>query len=651
MGILLRSIFQVVLFHVISIKSCVSYMSSCGSANGSGGMHKMLSTTRCPITASSSVSFKHLSRQSRLESKSQLQLRRKPFSPSLLSDQRGGLPSSSWSSLTAQPRPQSKLQMSNNNIDVSNDDVNINAKESESLDINGSSITTSSSDGLLRDQDASHITTSPKNKNTRLLTIMTILTATTLNLLGFTLTSPLNPTIGKHFNLPTGASFGSLTSAYPAGMLLGQFIWPKMSDIIGRKKILSISLLGSGLGLSLQSLAVLRLWNLETFLATRVFTGMFSGSAPVAKAFLADLGDEENAASSSSQEGGEGKTKGSMVAKYLGWRDAASTLSYILGPACGGILYEFVRRWGKSSTGASMQFDSSMRWLNQGRPLGGAMTGASTGASGGALSFVIGVSALASLLASFLVMAFVKDVPPKSIPKSTVKSSKDEKIEEAVKEEYEIVSCPLGTSLWTGVATVCVISFLYHVADSTFFAFYPALLQNQFNLDARSIGMSFTGFACISFLFSALSLPSKLIQRAGVVNTCVAGLGAISAGLCALSTSSSAAVAGMGFLKYLTFTAAGIYFCGVPLYGPTIPLMLLLCVPPYQRGAVMGVDGAINTLARIVSPLIMGDIYRRFGATRTFAMASCAALTSAIMALFRRFMVVRKQQELMATPE
>ncbi len=641
MGILHRTAFQVVLFHAIFISSCVSYMNMPCYGNYYGGLQHSVARRTC----SPSASFKHSSRLSKFESKSCLQLHPRPFTTTTLS-----------SSFGQRVRRRLKLP-SSSKTQIASSSISSTLGDSHDASYN------------------SHNDTYPTKtqKNTRLLTIMTILTATTLNLLGFTLTSPLNPTIGKHFNLPTGASFGSLTSAYPAGMLLGQFIWPKLSDIMGRKKILSISLFGSGLGLSLQSLAVLRLWSLEAFLATRIFTGMFSGSAPVAKAFLADLGDEEKASSSSSSED-KGNEKGSTVAKYLGWRDAASTLSYMLGPALGGILYEFVRCWGKTAD-STIQYNSAMKWLNQGRPLGGATSAASSGASGGALSFVIGVSAFASLLASLLVMTFVKDMPPKSIPNlpqkhqagnsnstamdGAMNRSDKEKMEESVKEEYEIVSCPLGTSLWTGVATVCVISFLYHVADSTFFAFYPALLQNQFNLDARSIGMSFTGFACISFLFSALSLPSKLIQRVGVVNSCVAGLGAISAGLCALSTSSSAAAvnaagigaAGTGVMKYLTYTAAGIYFCGVPLYGPTIPLMLLLCVPPYQRGAVMGVDGAINTLARIVSPLIMGDIYRRFGATRTFAMASCAALTSASMALLRRFLVVRKQQAMMSTPK
>jgi hypothetical protein len=62
----------------------------------------------------------------------------------------------------------------------------------------------------------------------------------------------------------------------------------------------------------------------------------------------------------------------------------------------------------------------------------------------------------------------------------------------------------------------------------------------------------------------------------------------------------------------------------------------------------MGIDGAINTIARIVSPLIMGDIYRRCGATATFGIASAAVFTSSAIALIRRS-IVRRGQRMMAT--
>jgi len=64
--------------------------------------------------------------------------------------------------------------------------------------------------------------------------------------------------------------------------------------------------------------------------------------------------------------------------------------------------------------------------------------------------------------------------------------------------------------------------------------------------------------------------------------------------------------------------------------------------------SVMGVDGAINTIARIASPLIMGDVYRRSGAAATFGIASAAVFASSAIALIRRFVVVRGQRKMAA---
>mmetsp|Transcript_17991 Transcript_17991/g.20800 ORF Transcript_17991/g.20800 Transcript_17991/m.20800 type:complete len:653 (+) Transcript_17991:222-2180(+) len=513
------------------------------------------------------------------------------------------------------------------------------------------------------------------------LAIVAILTATTLNLLGFTMTSPLTPSLGTHFNLPTGASFGSLTSAYPLGMLFGLFTWPKLSDVIGRKKILVTSLLGSGIGLSMQSLvifskafantatsssrySIFHLLNksnninvLHIFLYSRIFTGIFSGCGPVAKAYLADIGDQSG-----------------QLAKYLAWRDAASTLAYIVGPACGGFLFECIRQSSKLSLLLEHQQRSH------------------------ALGYVIGFSALSSFIAAFLVLLLVKEQTnvmrgrshsnSNSSSNTTTKNSsktleqtedQEQKLQDTHQSkdqnshqkdittihegpDYEIISCPLGVNLWSGVATVCVVSFLYHIADSTFFAFFPALLQNTFGFNVHQIGLLFAFLSSITFCFSATSLSSKLIQRIGVVNTCSLGLGVISAGLFGLSlvgslmakgggtAATAAALIGSSGMTLtlplaLVVCAATLYFSGVPLYGPTVPTMLLQCVPPYQRGTVLGIDGIINTMARIVSPIIMGDIYRRLGASVTFGLAGMAVMSSSIIAVVRRWIVLRDQEK------
>lgn len=429
--------------------------------------------------------------------------------------------------------------------------------------------------------------------------VVAVLSAAFLNLLGFTMAGPITPELGTHFNLDVGPSFGALTSAYPLGMLFGLFLWPQISDRAGRKPIMAFSLLGSAIGLSMQAYSISAGWSLPAFLAMRVLTGCFAGSSPVSKAYLADLGSSIG-----------------RLPKYLALRDAASTLAFILGPTLGGLFFEGRRKMAAATTAA-----------------------ASSDATG-SLAFVIGTSALASLAASALIAFFVKE------DKSFVVSSrkKAEGIEEnhvadQKQGEDEIVSCPLGVGLWAGVATVCLVSFLFNVGDSTFFAFFPALLRSSLGLDTRSIGLAFTSFACISFAVST-TLTGESIRRFGPVATCVAGLSAIGTGLIALAGASAMS----SVLPALVFIAAALYYSGVPLYGPTVPTMLLRCVPPHRRGAVMGLDGAVNTLARVISPLVMGALYRSRGPSAAFGVAGGAALSAAVLATTRRMLVIKKRQ-------
>ena len=171
--------------------------------------------------------------------------------------------------------------------------------------------------------------------------VLAVLAAAFLNLLGFTMTIPITPALKRHFSLQVGASFGMLTSAYPLGMMVGLALWPQLSDRVGRRPVISISLFGNFVGLALQGLALLRQWPLPALLALRVFTGSCSGSSPVAKAYLADVG----AASG-------------QLPRYVAWRDAASTLAYIVGPALGGLLY--------SASGASLSAVVGTSWFGLG---------------------------------------------------------------------------------------------------------------------------------------------------------------------------------------------------------------------------------------------------------------------------------------------
>lgn len=380
-------------------------------------------------------------------------------------------------------------------------------------------------------------------------------------------------------------------------MLFGLFLWPYLSDSLGRKPIMVASLLGSGLGLCAQSYVVQREFPLSWFLLARVMTGAFAGSSPVSKAYLADVGYKDG-----------------KLPKYLALRDAASTMAFIVGPMLGGILYDIRRRL-----------------------VGGApdMAKAQVLSTSGSLAFVIGVSAVASLVAAFSILGFVSDIKPKKNKKKT-----DQEPDEGYADD-QLIACPLGARMWAGVASVCVVSFLFNIGDSTFHAFFSALLRDGAGVGTKEIGVLYTLLASVSFLVST-GAASRMLKSFGPVATCALGLGCVGSGLVALGL---AAWPGLVVLQP-TFTvlasAAALYYCGVPLYGPTIPTMLLRCVPSHRRGAIMGLDGTINTIGRIVAPLVMGDVYRRCGAGAAFGLAGVAAFGGSATALFRRFVVLRK---------
>lgn len=137
-----------------------------------------------------------------------------------------------------------------------------------------------------------------------------------------------------------------------------------------------------------------------------------------------------------------------------------------------------------------------------------------------------------------------------------------------------------------------------------------------------------TSLACVSFGVSTTCFD--LIRRkTGLVNTAVLGLAFVAAGLAAVGAASGS-LASFG-------AAAALYQLGKPLYAPTVPTLLLTCVPPSRRGVVMGLDAGVNTVARTISPLVLGALLRAHGARTAFAAASgCVGLAAALAVIRAR---------------
>ncbi len=128
-------------------------------------------------------------------------------------------------------------------------------------------------------------------------------------------TSPLTQFMG----LPKELLFGIVIGIYPLGVIIGSSYIGSLSDRKGRKKVLTISMLGSSFSYILTAWAVYQ-GNFLLFCFSRFVTGLLEGNVAVARAIATDLHPTIN------------KTKS------LSWVSAMGFGGYLVGPLAGGQL-------------------------------------------------------------------------------------------------------------------------------------------------------------------------------------------------------------------------------------------------------------------------------------------------------------------------
>ena len=142
-----------------------------------------------------------------------------------------------------------------------------------------------------------------------------IFLVTFIGLMGFGFILPLFPFYAERM----GASPEIITLTM-AAFSLGQFVaapyWGRLSDSIGRKPVLILTLLGSGLSYVILAYAP----NLTVVILSRILSGLMAGNVSIAFAYVADITDDSN------RSAGLGKVS------------AALGLGFMTGPAIGGLL-------------------------------------------------------------------------------------------------------------------------------------------------------------------------------------------------------------------------------------------------------------------------------------------------------------------------
>ncbi|MCU0894453.1 MAG: MFS transporter [Rhodospirillales bacterium] len=136
-----------------------------------------------------------------------------------------------------------------------------------------------------------------------------------VDLVGFGVIIPLLPFYGEHFQA-SPATVGLLMATYSLAQFVSAPLLGRLSDRVGRKPVLSVSLAGAAASYLLLAFAS-ELWML--FVA-RAIGGLMAGNISTAFAYVADVTTPANRA------------------KGMGLIGAAFGLGFIFGPAIGGVL-------------------------------------------------------------------------------------------------------------------------------------------------------------------------------------------------------------------------------------------------------------------------------------------------------------------------
>jgi DHA1 family tetracycline resistance protein-like MFS transporter len=135
-----------------------------------------------------------------------------------------------------------------------------------------------------------------------------------LDLIGFGIVLPILPLYAKRFGAGPFAAT-ALVAAFSGAQLVFSPVWGRVSDRIGRKPVLVLSLFGTALGSLITGLA----GSLWVLFAGRLVDGMSGASVSVAQAAVADVAPP------------------AQRARLLGLLGAAFGLGFVAGPAIGGL--------------------------------------------------------------------------------------------------------------------------------------------------------------------------------------------------------------------------------------------------------------------------------------------------------------------------
>ena len=388
-----------------------------------------------------------------------------------------------------------------------------------------------------------------------------------INLVGFGLVVPLLPFFAQSLKADAW-QITLMFSAYSLGQFFAEPFWGRLSDRIGRKPVLLMTLVANAVGY----LALAFVPNVWLAIAVRLFTGLGAGNISTVQGYVADV------------------TPPAQRAGRMGLIGAAFGLGFIVGPGLGGLLVQ---------------------------------------PQLGRLGYQLPIFTAAGLaaLAAVGVVLFLRESRAKADPTAArpaflagLKDARDNPV----------------------ISRVLLVTLVYMAGFSAMESVFGLWTEDRYGWGAREVGLSFMIVGIVSALNQGI-FAGRLARRFGESRVLAVGMLLFGASLVLQviappqwfpATENDLGFATIpvvqGWIVPLTMIVGA---CGMSLAMPNISAIISRSTPPDRQGAMLGLNMASGSIARIFGPMAAGALFSGMGHDWPYLVGAALTVPAAIMAI------------------
>jgi DHA1 family tetracycline resistance protein-like MFS transporter len=394
-----------------------------------------------------------------------------------------------------------------------------------------------------------------------------LFTVVFINLVGFGLVVPLLPFFAQSLNAEAW-QITLMFSAYSLGQFFAEPFWGRLSDRIGRKPVLLVTLAANAVGY----LALAFVPNIWLAIVIRLFTGLGAGNISTVQGYVADVTPPEQRAG------------------RMGLIGAAFGLGFIVGPGLGGIL-----------------------------------TQPQLGHIGFQLPIFL-ASGLAAL-AAVGVVVFLRESRAKADPAAP---------------RPAFLSGLQDARANPVVSRVLIVTLIYMAGFSAMESVFGLWAEDRYSWGAREVGLSFMIVGIVSTLNQGF-FAGRLAKRFGEAPVLATGMLLFGASLVAQvvapvdwfpATSLDIGSWSLPIVKgWIIPIIMAVGACGMSMAMPNVSALISRSTPPDRQGAMLGLNMASGSIARIFGPMAAGALFSSVGHDWPFLIGAALTVPAAIMAI------------------